>query len=387
MPLLSKNLKFFIAIFAQILFILLIVIFKLAGLNSGTTVYLKLAPVDPRDPLRGDYLNLRYDISTVYTYTSGETISNGDIVYVPLNKSGMFWESAYNGVTKNKPTEDLTNNYIYIKGTVKSGGEASMYSQDYDYGYKNYSYGPWQIAYNIESYFIPEGAGTNAWDLDPARNCFGNSKCLEDASLPQNQPFAEVAIDDNHNAILKQIYVNGKPWPQGGKKLELTDDKSDWGPEATPTPISKQITVPTASTDPALSTYINPKYGFYFNYPIKMALSSNNDDVSNFQTVTLSSSNYQTEYVQVYSSPNTYGYSNISDYTESIYLKPDVISYSTLNINGHEAAQVVNKYNTTVTFIFNTDKTQIYTIMQWTKDKPTDEDKANYDTIVNSFNY
>ena len=36
-------------------------------LRSGTEVLLKTAPVDPRDLLRGDYVILTYDISTIST--------------------------------------------------------------------------------------------------------------------------------------------------------------------------------------------------------------------------------------------------------------------------------------------------------------------------------
>ena len=34
-------------------------------LATGERVFLRTAPIDPRDPFRGDFVRLRYDISTV----------------------------------------------------------------------------------------------------------------------------------------------------------------------------------------------------------------------------------------------------------------------------------------------------------------------------------
>jgi uncharacterized membrane-anchored protein len=50
------------------------------------------------------------------------------------------------------------------------------------------------IVYGIEEYFIPEGQGRNFsfWNKEAA---------------------ARVAVDENCNAALKQIYIDGEPWP------------------------------------------------------------------------------------------------------------------------------------------------------------------------------
>jgi len=217
----SKNLKFFLALGLQILIILVVIIFKVAQFTSGTEVLLKLAPIDPRDPLRGDYLNLRYDITTLNSY-GGENFHNGDIVYVPLQKSGLFWTAGYNGPQKNLPAKG-DNKTVYIKGTIMSGGKDSVFGSQYGFN----SSVQYTVKYNIESYFVPEGKG-NTWELTSWSRCNGNTECMQNANRPENQPFAKVAVDDNGNALLKQLYIDGKPWPQGGEKLELTDDKSDW---------------------------------------------------------------------------------------------------------------------------------------------------------------
>lgn len=215
----SKNFKIVTAIAVQLLIVLLLVIFKVAALNSGTQVLLKLAPIDPRDPLRGDYLNLRYDITTVNKSSSPQTFSNGDVVYVPLEKSGAFWIEVPTGLQKSLPAQN-SDGIVYIKGTVMSGGNASPYDVN-NYYYENQNY---QIKYNIESYYVPEGLG-NTWRFNEMTNCQGDPSCM---NSPQNQTFAAVMVADNGEAILKQLYVNDKPWPQGGTKLQLTNDSSTW---------------------------------------------------------------------------------------------------------------------------------------------------------------
>lgn len=182
---LSKKAKFILAIAIQTAIILFIVIFKVAILTGGTEVFLKIKPVDPRDWLRGDYVTFNYDISTPNSYlSSGEKIYNGDTVYVTLREGGEYWLAR--NVSKSKPT----GNEIFIKGKVKSGG----ISIDYDFAPLNYTPSNLRIEYGIEQYFIPEGAGQNF-------------------SFFNKEAVAKVAVDKDGNAVLKQIYVDDKPWP------------------------------------------------------------------------------------------------------------------------------------------------------------------------------
>ena len=60
-----KSIALALAIGFQFVVIFSIVIFKVAVLAGGTNVMLKIAPVDPRDWLRGDYAVFRYDISDI----------------------------------------------------------------------------------------------------------------------------------------------------------------------------------------------------------------------------------------------------------------------------------------------------------------------------------
>ena len=158
----------------QVVVIVAIIVFKLSVLTGGTDILLKVAPVDPRDLLRGDYATFEYDISNVdwSYYGNGRQIKikGGDTVYVTLRQSGKY--HVVRAVEKNRPT----GGEIFIKGTVDSGGSQI------------------HVIYGIEQYFIPEGTGQNFNFFD-------------------KEVAAKVAVDENGNAGLKQIYIDNEPWP------------------------------------------------------------------------------------------------------------------------------------------------------------------------------
>lgn len=170
---LTKETKFIIAIAIQLLIIFSIIIFKVMVLRGGIEVLLKIEPVDPRDPLRGDHLTFSYEISNLDSYLFNYSpIRDGDTVYIPLKQQGKYWVAAF-GIQKTKPADGG----IFIRGKVADS-----------YGNKI------RVIYGIEDYFIPEGTG-------------------QDFTFWGREVAAKVSVDDNGNAVLKQIYVDGKPWP------------------------------------------------------------------------------------------------------------------------------------------------------------------------------
>lgn len=180
----NKQTKFILAASLQFAIIFLIIIFKLSILTGGTDILLRIAPVDPRDVLRGDYVTFQYYISNTDSYyANSQQIQNGDKVYVILRPSGKYWD--FGGVQKNKPQDSS----LFIKGVVESGGVGNQndFSQ-----YRGNS--RLHIVYGIEQYFIPEGRGQNF--------NFGNREAA-----------ARVAIDGEGRAAIQKIYVDDKPWP------------------------------------------------------------------------------------------------------------------------------------------------------------------------------
>ena len=171
---LTKQTKFIIAIAIQLVIIFSIIIFKMAVLTGGAEVLLRIEPVDPRDPLRGDYLTFQYKISNLDSYLfSYSPVKDGDTVYVPLEQQGKYWV-AVRGIQKTKPTDE---GKIFIRGKISSS-----------YGTRVH------VVYGIEDYFIPEGAG-------------------QDFTFWRREVAARVSVDENGDAVLKQIYVDDKPWP------------------------------------------------------------------------------------------------------------------------------------------------------------------------------
>lgn len=181
----SKKTKFILAITLQILIIFGIIIFKTGVLTGGRKVLLKIEPVDPRDPLRGDYVTFQYNISELDSYLfDNKQVRNGDTVYVILRKGKKYWTAQ--NVQKTKPS---SKNQIFIKGRVESQKE--FYPANF---FLPQRLGTIHIIYGIEEYYIPEGKG-------------------QVFSFWNKEAVAKVSVDKSGNAVLKQIYVDNKPWP------------------------------------------------------------------------------------------------------------------------------------------------------------------------------
>lgn len=134
-------------------------------LTEGTTITLSLQPIDPRSLLQGDYINLRYDITTIPGLENLED-SKG-VIKVVLKKS-------------------TTGEYQYAGYYQYRGKWNKRYKMQPDDVFLNGRLnGLNEIIYGIETYFVPEGTGI---DL-------------------QNQvKFAKVKVGKNGNAILEKIY-------------------------------------------------------------------------------------------------------------------------------------------------------------------------------------
>lgn len=101
-------------------------------LLTGKTIVLATQPVDPFDPLRGQYITIRYNISSVLVPTEAQV---GETIYVSLAK-GTDGVWSYIGASLQLPREGT-----FIKGKIKQvyGREA-------------------QVEYGIEQYFFERNA-------------------------------------------------------------------------------------------------------------------------------------------------------------------------------------------------------------------------------------
>jgi uncharacterized membrane-anchored protein len=115
-----RTLAFIVLVVAQALIPLLLIGWNEAQLARGQDVVLRTVPVDPIDLVRGRYVELRYEISTL-------PAPEGATVYVPLRESGDRWVGAY--ATTDKPEDG-----VFIRGRATGRG----------------------IVYGIETYYADE---------------------------------------------------------------------------------------------------------------------------------------------------------------------------------------------------------------------------------------
>ena len=177
------RLLFFGLVALQLLSILGFAAYQEIILRTGQEVVLQTVPVDPRDLFRGDFVILRYEISTLSSQDLCciQGLERGDTVYVRLREaaSGDKWEAV---AAERQPDPDWPT---YIRGKVtRSDRRDNQVTLRVEYG--------------LESYFIPEGQG---WSIERA----------EDVKV-------RVAVSDRGAAVIKELLVDGKPWQPGVKR-------------------------------------------------------------------------------------------------------------------------------------------------------------------------
>lgn len=121
---------------------------RAAILRSGTEVLLKTAPVDPRDLLRGDYVILTYDISSISTTSvTGTRPDEGDVVklYVRMKPgSDGFW---------------IVSQASFDPLEAEDGSVVLLSQPITIYGWEWENAGNLFVSYGIERFYVPEGEG------------------------------------------------------------------------------------------------------------------------------------------------------------------------------------------------------------------------------------
>lgn len=132
-------------------------------LTHGQQIKLQLEPLDPRSLIQGDYVRLRYTITSPPIFndrpedTSSKRIS---VVLAPNAATGVY-----------------EFRRVYTKGEALAPGEVRLNGKRT--GYESLEYG-------IENYFIPEGTGRD---------------------YERNAKFAEVKVSKNGDAILERLIL------------------------------------------------------------------------------------------------------------------------------------------------------------------------------------
>jgi len=145
------------------------------ALASASLVRLEVVPVDPRDLLRGDYVQLRYRVSTVASDLFAPPLGGGhwgETVYVALAPKGDVWEVVAASLARANLA--LQPGQRVLAGRILSEPSPNVV-----------------ITYGIERYYVPEGKGTP----------------------PRGRMDAEVALTADGRAFLRQLFIDGRPYP------------------------------------------------------------------------------------------------------------------------------------------------------------------------------
>ena len=137
--------------------------------GAGRAILVKVVPVDPRDLLSGQYLNLTYAFSRVNTtLVRGDLPDEGNTVWVVLRERDGFFEP----VSMSKaPPKDAGSGDVVIRGTVDRWLRV-------DCG-------------DIERCYVPEGTRTpDSHDLT-----------------------VRLRVGGDHVPRIEKVYLKGQPWP------------------------------------------------------------------------------------------------------------------------------------------------------------------------------
>jgi uncharacterized membrane-anchored protein len=167
----------------QVALIAVMVVDRVRILREGSEVTLQTRPVDPRDFLRGDYVVLSYDISSVPAGALKDTPSSGKSIYVKLApKADGFYEA----VSVHPEPVAAGGGEVLIHGRVTSGNTCGPQSRSYCERLS--------INYGIERYFVPEGEGS---EIESSRN--------------QGKVAIVAAVTASGRAAIKRLLIDGKP--------------------------------------------------------------------------------------------------------------------------------------------------------------------------------
>jgi len=180
------------AIVAQIAVLLFMASKRETIIATGEEIYLRSAPIDPRDPFRGDFVRLSYELNRIPNqYYQGEkelaSLHRDTVLYTVLQ------HEENNVYRLNYFTETKPHNAIYIKGRLNNRRQFQSVSKQFT-----------NIKYGIEQYYVQQGKS-----LEMEKR-MGNRGTLQ---IPLEM---QVAIGSDGTPVIK-----GHRWSQLGMQLEF----------------------------------------------------------------------------------------------------------------------------------------------------------------------
>jgi uncharacterized membrane-anchored protein len=174
------RLKLFILVLAlQMAWVLYTVATQEHALAAGRAVMLETQRIDPRDPLRGDYLILNYKISAVPTNLFSPPVKmdlpEGTKIFVALKPgTNQFFVVS----------RASTNAFAPVAGEVLLRGKSRP---EWWWNTTNSI----RVEYGLERYYVAEGTGSPAGKLT-----------------------VRAIISASGSAHIKEVFINGKPYAE-----------------------------------------------------------------------------------------------------------------------------------------------------------------------------
>lgn len=172
-----SNKLFWTLVAAQTLFLLVWAGYHEYVRQHAPVLLLKGRPVDPQDLLRGDFMIMNYDISTVSLPAdparSEKQGASGTDVWVLLERKDRYYEVAQAAREKLRPKPGQ----VLVRGSTGYNWRGDNASGRVDYG--------------IERYFVPEGKGSPRFKL------------ME----------IEVSVSPAHRLYIKKVLLDGNAFP------------------------------------------------------------------------------------------------------------------------------------------------------------------------------
>jgi uncharacterized membrane-anchored protein len=169
----------------QVGLVALMVVDRVGILREGREVTLQTRPVDPRDFLRGDYVELDYDISSVAAgaLQNREAPGRNAPVFVKLAPKA---DGLFEAVSVHLEPVALNDREVMIRGRVISGTYCGTNNRAFC--------DKLRLRYGIERYFVPEGEGL---EIERARD--------------KGRVAIVAAVSPAGRAAIKQLQIDGKP--------------------------------------------------------------------------------------------------------------------------------------------------------------------------------
>jgi uncharacterized membrane-anchored protein len=131
-------------------------------LLTGKTIILATQPVDPFDPIRGQYFTIRYEINTVPKI---DGVNSGDTIYVTVapDSGGIY---RYQSTSIEQPSTG-----VFLRGAVQDTTGTTM-----------------RVRYGIEQFFTERGATLPSGNLTVAVKITSRGVARIDTLLTNGQP-------------------------------------------------------------------------------------------------------------------------------------------------------------------------------------------------------